>query len=158
MLSTLQVQFMSLLLSIFAGIAIGLLFDMYRTINYYTKPSRVFLSFMDLLFWLITGCMVFSILLRADFAALRFYTFAGMCFGVFIYLKLFSEYILKLYRGIIYIIIRIVHIFYIFALIPFKLLYNLFWGPANGTKKFFKKSFSNIVRKRFGKNKEGGRP
>lgn len=135
MLSPIDTQFMSLIISVFAGLIIGLLYDLYRTINYYTKPSKFFLLLMDLLFWLVTGGVSFSVLLRADFAELRIYTFLGIGVGVFIYFKLFSEYILKFYRRVIYIITKFVRFLFIFITLPFKLLYNFLWVPASFIKK-----------------------
>jgi spore cortex biosynthesis protein YabQ len=135
MLSTIEAQFISILISIFAGLAIGLLFDFYRTINYYVKPSKAFTHILDLLFWVVTGCVVFAILLRADFAELRIYTFIGISIGVFVYIKLFSEYIQKFYRFIFYAIAKIIRVIVILIVLPFKLLYNLLWGPAVAVKK-----------------------
>jgi spore cortex biosynthesis protein YabQ len=135
MISTVEAQFISLIMSIYAGIIIGILFDMYRTLNLYMKPSRFFINIMDLLFWLITAVVVFSILLRADYAMLRLYTFAGICIGIFIYFKLFSHFILKFYRLVIYAIIKLLRIIAILLMLPLKLLRNIMWYPVNGAKK-----------------------
>jgi spore cortex biosynthesis protein YabQ len=146
MVSTIDAQIISLIVSVFAGLIIGLLFDLYRTINYYTRPPRAFLYFMDLLFWIITGIVVFIVLLNADFAMLRMYTFAGMALGVFIYIKLFSEYILKFYRGVIYLITKLVRLTFITLLLPFKILYNIMWMPIHRLKNFFKSALLRICR------------
>lgn len=143
MISTVEAQFVSLVISVFAGIASGLLFDLYRSVNYYTRPSKTFLYFMDLLFWLITASVVFAILLRADFAQLRIYTFGGIGIGIFIYFKLFSEYILKLYRWFIYVIVKTIRIIIILLILPFKIVYNLMWYPSN----FIKKTANNMFHK-----------
>lgn len=144
MLSPIEAQFMSLIISVFAGLIIGLLFDFYRTINYYTRPTKTFLLFMDLLFWLVTVGITFSILLRADFAELRLFTFVGVSIGVLIYFKLFTLYILKLYRLVIYIIIKVIRVLFVFIILPFKLLYNLMWIPANFTAKLTKNTGKRI--------------
>ena len=140
MISTIEVQFMSLIISVFSGLAGGCLFDVYRTINYYTRPSKAFLYFMDLLFWLITGTTVFVILLNAEFAELRVYTFAGMTIGVFTYLKLFSEYMLKFYRAVFYIVAKLLRLIAILITLPFKLIYSLMWAPVNTVKKFLNRA------------------
>lgn len=144
MVSTVEVQFLSLVISVFAGIAFSLLFDFYRTINYYIKPSKAFTHFMDLLFWIIAGAVVFMILLRAEFAELRVYTFIGMGAGIFIYFKLFSEYILKFYRWVIYILSKTIRILIIVVIIPFKLLYSLLWSPLNQIQKTLLKTSKSI--------------
>jgi hypothetical protein len=99
---------------------------------------------MDLLFWLVTGAAVFIILLNADFAQLRLYTFAGMGIGIFIYFMLFSEYILKSYRFITYAIAKIIRLVFIVVTFPFKLVYHLIWVPANYVKKYLYRAGRNL--------------
>lgn len=135
MILTIEAQFISLLMSVFAGLMVGLLFDLYRTINYYARPSKAFLYFMDLLFWIVTCSVVFIILLNADFARLRVYTFAGMGIGIFIYFKLFSGYMLKFYRLTGYAAGKFCRLLFIMITLPFKILYNLLWTPMNFVKK-----------------------
>jgi len=154
MIPSMEAQVISLIMSVFAGLAVGVLFDLYRTFNYYTRPSKAFLYFMDLLFWIITGSVVFVILLKADFAELRVYTFTGMGIGIFIYFKLFTEYILKFYRTTIYVIIKLTRITIITVIFPFKLLYSLMWTPINLINKHIdgitggiKKRISLIIKK-----------
>jgi spore cortex biosynthesis protein YabQ len=131
MVSTVEAQLISLIISVFAGLAVSLLFDLYRTINYYIKPSKPFVHVMDLLFWLAGGVVVFIILLRADFAELRVYTFIGIIVGVFVYFKLFSEYVLKFFRWIIYALLKTIRIILILVFLPFKLVYNILWAPMH---------------------------
>lgn len=147
MVSTADAQLVSLIVSVFAGLVIGLLFDLYRTINYYTRPPRAFLYFMDLLFWIITGIIVFIVLLNADFAMIRMYTFAGMALGVFIYVKVFSEYILRFYRGGIYVIVKFIRLTFITLMLPFKVFYNITWMPVHRAKKSFASGLGAIYRK-----------
>lgn len=135
MILSMDAQLISLIISVFAGLTIGLLFDLYRTVNYYTKPPRFFLYFMDLIFWIVTCIVIFIMLLNADFAELRIYTFAGMGIGVLIYFKLFSEYILWFYRFMVYIILKAVRMLFMLVKLPLKLIYNILWYPAEFIKK-----------------------
>lgn len=135
MISTMDAQLISLIISLFAGLTIGLLFDLYRTFNYYIRPPKVFLYFMDLIFWVATCIIVFTMLLNADFAELRIYTFAGMGIGVLIYFRLFSQYILWFYRSAAYIILKAIRLFFMLMRLPFRLLYNVLWYPAEVIKR-----------------------
>lgn len=146
MISTIEVQFMSLIISVFAGLAGGGLFDLYRTINYYTRPSKAFLYFMDLLFWITTGGAVFVILLNAEFAELRAYTFAGMALGIFIYFKLFTEYILKFYRAAFYGVAKLLRLIVIIIILPFKVINSIMWAPLNTGKKYSFKAATCLKR------------
>jgi spore cortex biosynthesis protein YabQ len=146
MISTIETQFLSIVISIFAGLAIGILFDFYRTVNYVLKPSKVFTHFMDLLFWIVTGLVVFAILLRADYAEIRIYTFIGISIGVFIYIKLFSEYVLKFFRWTFYLVGKTFRIVIVLIIMPFKVLYNILWSPVTWLKKILSKASKGFVR------------
>lgn len=155
MVSSVDAQFLSLLISLFAGIMIGLLFDLYRTINFYIKPHKKFVNFMDLLFWIITVGVVFSLLLNADFAEIRLYTFLGMAIGVAVYFGLFSFYVLKIYRAVFYIIAKAFRIIFIFITLPFKLVRGAVWNLTSIIKKLFnkismdfKKFYLKIIKKK----------
>lgn len=148
MISSVEAQFLSILISVFAGIALGILFDLYRTINFFTRPNKFFLYIMDLLFWIVTGGAVFFILLRADFAELRIYTFAGIIIGVAIYFKLFTAYVLKLYRWIIYAAIKSIRLLFIFIMLPLKLLYNGLWIMLNYIKRMVNCLYIWIMQKK----------
>lgn len=134
MISTIDEQLISLIMSLFTGIAVGLLFDLYRVITSYIRPSKAFLYFTDLLFWIVTAIEAFAILLNADFAAVRLYTFAGMGIGMFIYFKLFSEYIIKFYKGTIYVICKIFRLCFMLLLLPVKFLRSMLWNAVNYVK------------------------
>lgn len=135
MILTMDAQLISLIISVFAGLTIGLLFDLYRTLNYYIRPPRGFLYFMDLFFWIATCVIVFTLLLNADFAELRIYTFAGMGIGLLIYFKLFSQYILWFYRFVIYIMLKAMRVSYMLIRLPFRLVYNALWYPMEAVKR-----------------------
>ena len=135
MIVTIEAQLVSLILSVFAGLIVGLLFDLYRTINFFVRPLKAFLYLMDLLFWIITGGVVFAILLNADYAQLRAYTFMGMGLGIFTYFKLFSSYILKFYRGVFRFITNLFRFMIILIVLPFKLVYNFMWEIIYSIKK-----------------------
>jgi len=137
---------MSLIISVFAGLAASCVFDLYRTITYYTRPKKAFLYFMDLLFWLVVGITVFAILLNAEFAQLRVYTFAGIAIGIFIYFKLFSEYILKFYRMLFYSVAKLFRMMVIIITFPFKIMHSLMWAPLNAVKKILNKIGNNAGR------------
>lgn len=143
MLSKIDTQVLCIVLSIFSGITIGILFDLYRTINYYTKPSKIVIYFSDILFWLFTSIAVFIILLRADFANVQIYTIIGITIGIFIYSKLFSEYVLVFFRFIIHLLIRIQRIIFICIKIPFKMFKNFMWQMF-----YFIKKILAILKKR----------
>jgi spore cortex biosynthesis protein YabQ len=100
---------------------------------------------MDLLFWIVTGLVVFAILLRADYAEIRIYTFIGISIGVFIYIKLFSEYVLKFFRWTFYLVGKTFRIIIVLIIMPFKVLYNILWSPVTWLKKTLSKALKGLA-------------
>ena len=91
--TTLLLEFHIFLSTIYGGLIAGFIYDIYRTIRYYSKP-RKFLTYLgDLLFWTITASIFFIILIRNNWGEIRGYTLIGFFLGITIYIKLFSRFI-----------------------------------------------------------------
>lgn len=148
MITTIDEQLTALIVSLFAGIAVGLLFDLYRVIVCYIKPSKAFLYFTDLLFWIVTSIEAFAILLNADFADVRLYTFAGIGIGTLIHFKLFSTYITRFYRGAIYAVCKMFRIGFMLLLLPVKFFSSALWNLANHIGSRISKTAGSVRAKR----------
>ncbi|OPJ55090.1 spore cortex biosynthesis protein YabQ [Alkalithermobacter paradoxus] len=126
------------IVTVYGGILIGIIYDMYRAISYSFKVPKPIRIIEAILFWTITGIVEFLILQKANGYDLRFYNFIGFIIGVIIYLNTVSKYILKLnckvakvitsifkfifgvFNSIYYIIIYPIHL--IFDIIIYKML------------------------------------
>lgn len=83
----------SFLTSIYGGLVAGFIYDLYRTIRYYSKP-RKFISYLgDLFFWTIMTSLFFYILIKVNWGEIRGYIILGFILGIFLYMKIFSKYI-----------------------------------------------------------------
>ncbi|KXZ40594.1 spore cortex biosynthesis protein YabQ [Alkalithermobacter thermoalcaliphilus JW-YL-7 = DSM 7308] len=105
------------IVTVYTGILIGLIYDMYRAISYSFKVNKVVRVIEVSLFWTITSIVQFFILHKVNGYDLRFYNFLGVIIGLVIYFNTISKYILKLNLKIIKKIISI-----------FKFIFSIFQG------------------------------
>lgn len=105
------------LTTIYGGIIIGFIYDIYRIFRYFLKPKKIATFIEDIIFWIIVSAISLLILFFSNWAELRWYIFLGFILGAFLYNKLLSKVIIT---GLIT-IVR-----YIYNIIK-KVLYVLFY-------------------------------
>lgn len=103
-MQSLNAQFYAFIITVLAGVTIGILFDFYRVIRGLVRPKKVFTYLGDLTFWVISTLVVFFLLLIGNWGEIRFYVWVGVLVGITLYQKYLSKYIIKLFSFIIYII------------------------------------------------------
>lgn len=96
MANTLIVDVHIFLGAIYGGLIVGFVYDIYKSIRYYSKPNKLFTYLGDLLFWAILALLFFYILLKINWGELRGYIIIGFLFGLFVYKKIFSKVIYQL--------------------------------------------------------------
>lgn len=98
-------QFYAFLITVLAGIAIGVIFDFYRVIRGLARPRKVFTYLGDLVFWVISTMVIFFLLLVGNWGEIRFYVFVGILTGIGLYLRCLSRYFIKTF-GLLFFIVR----------------------------------------------------
>lgn len=81
------------LTSLYGGIILGLVYDLYRTIRYHSKPNKFIAYIQDFLFWIIITYVFFSTLVKINWGEIRAYIVLGFIIGAIIYSITFSRYI-----------------------------------------------------------------
>jgi len=81
-------------MTIAAGMAAGLLFDMYRLARRGLRPRGTGAWLLDLMFWLVATPVVFALLLVANWGELRFYVVVGLAAGATLYFGLLSAFMM----------------------------------------------------------------
>ncbi|MBT9172258.1 MAG: hypothetical protein DDT21_00639 [Syntrophomonadaceae bacterium] len=109
MSSPVAIQAWLLVLTVLAGILIGLFFDVYRVAGKFLRPSRRVLFFGDLLFWLLAAVFVFLILLIGNRGEVRVYIFIGLSTGWLLYVLLFSRNCYRLMVAFASVFISLLH-------------------------------------------------
>ena len=81
-----------------AGVASGLLFDLYRVFRWATSPKGFIVHLEDLAFWVILTPLVVFSLLVSNWVDLRLYMLIGFGAGLAVYLLLGSPAVIMLLR------------------------------------------------------------
>lgn len=87
-------------MTIVAGMAAGVVFDLYRMVRRGLRPRGTGAWLTDLLFWLVVTPVVFALLLLGNWGELRFYVFLGLAAGGVLYFGLLSGPLRELLYGV----------------------------------------------------------
>ncbi len=156
------------LCTIIGGIAIALVYDIFRIIRKAIKTGSLITSVEDLLYWLIVALIMFVTIYYSNDGELRAYLFIGTLLGVVLYALLFSRIIMGSSLFIIKIVTYVLKALIFFISYPVRLILQIISVPLRrlartagksmrkvrskgkvGLSKlvFFKKKFYNIRKK-----------
>ena len=96
------------LLFILTGIIIGILFDVFRIFRRSFKTNDFFTYVQDLLFWILTGCILLFSIFNFNNGELRSYIFLGIILGIILHLLILSKYFINIFVKIINVLKKIV--------------------------------------------------
>ena len=112
-------QLFCLLIFIITGIVIGILFDIFRILRKSFKTADFITYLEDIIFWILTGCiMLFSIFIFNN-GEIRSYVFIGIAIGIISYMLIISRFFVKISVSIIKFIKKVLSY-------PIKLIKNIF--------------------------------
>lgn len=89
--------------TIYGGIVIGILFDIYRVVKSNLKVVKYCSIFFDALFWIITTMTVFITINAVESFELRYYHFLALFLGFILYYNTISKFIFTIMNKILYI-------------------------------------------------------
>lgn len=122
MLISSSTQMLILIASFFAGINIGIFFDIYRVIRGFRNPN-IFVTFVeDILFWILSSILIFIFLLLTNFAFLSVYTYFYIFMGLYLYFKIASNRAIKYFHSFFYILMIIFRVSKNYLIYPFYLI------------------------------------
>ena len=122
MIASANVQLYYFVLTIAAGLIIGILFDSYRIIRGFGTPGSFVTAAADILFWIFAAVLIFIYLLFTTNGELRYYTLVALIIGIIIYFKLISRVFLKTLRWVIYYIMKLFRMILMIIFYPVKLI------------------------------------
>lgn len=129
--SSVQSQAYIFFTTLYGGVVMGFVYDMYRIFRYYLKPKKVATFIEDFIFWIIMSVIFLTVILYTNWGEIRGYVFLGFFSGAFLYSRFLSKIIIStlvwLVNGIIYILK------YIFKVIffPFRIIGSKLQRPYN---------------------------
>jgi len=115
--------------TIYGGILIGLIYDLYRIFRRVFRPKKIATLVEDLIFWIVTGAAAFFVLLFSNDGELRFYTFLGFAIGAMLYIWALSPFVIWGITALLKLIKRIVLKLCIIILYPVRKIVLLLKKP-----------------------------
>lgn len=82
-------------MTIVAGAAMGVVFDVFRVMRGSARPRSVLTWVSDILYWVSVTPLVAGLLLHANWGELRFYVVLGIGLGLTIYFAVCSPFVLE---------------------------------------------------------------
>ena len=92
--------------TIYGGLIIGLLFDMYRVIKSNFKVFKYISLVFDALFWILVTLVIFVTVDAIESFELRYYHFVALFIGFVLYYNTISKLVLTIMNKIIYFITK----------------------------------------------------
>jgi spore cortex biosynthesis protein YabQ len=156
------------LCTIAGGMAIALVYDIFRIFRKAVKTGGLVTYAEDLLFWLIVAFIMFLTIYYSNDGELRVYLFIGAFLGIVLYTLLFSRIIMGSSLFIIKMSAKVISALIFFISYPVRLIFKIMEVPAcklvrkagksirkvrgNGRVRlsklaFLKKTFKNIRKK-----------
>lgn len=96
----LEVQFKIIFYASISGFLMGILFDFYRIIRGIKIP-RIIIAIEDILFFILCGIMVFTLLLYSGYAYFGVYVYVFIILFLIIYFKFISRVLYRLIRRVL---------------------------------------------------------
>lgn len=112
-------------ISILMGVLIGVLFDLYRTLRFFSKPKKILSYIEDLLFWVIIVLIFFMLLVKTTNGILRGFIFIGFFCGGMLYMLVLSKFLLSVFIMIFKLILEAISEIIKIILNPFSKLIAL---------------------------------
>ncbi len=168
MIISVSAQAYVFLCTIAGGMAIALVYDIFRIFRRAIKTGRMVTNLEDLLYWLIVVFIMFLTIHYSNDGELRIYLFIGAFIGIVLYALLFSRIIMGSSLFIIKIVTNVIKALIFVISYPVRLILKIIAAPARklartalkfirktrcsskvrlSKRTFFKKMFRNITKK-----------
>lgn len=115
-------------MTIMGGVAMGVVFDLFRVMRSSAHPRGVLTWVSDILYWVSVTPLVAGFLLHANWGELRFYVVLGVALGIMLYFTLCSPFVLEILlfirRTIGYVISWTMHVVLTVVTLPIMFVRN----------------------------------
>jgi len=110
--------------SLLSGMLVGIFFDVYRVIRGFEEPGTIITAIQDMLFWILTGIIVFIFMMYTNYAYMSFNVFVYNLIGLFIYFKLFSNIVILAYGSILNAILTFFRVIFYYIFYPIRIIFS----------------------------------
>lgn len=122
------------LTTLYGGMIIGFIYDLYRIFRYFFKPKKVLTFIEDLIFWIFVALVALIVIIFSNWGELRGYVFLGFLLGAFLYNKFLSKIVITLLVKIIKLLGGVLRQILGLVLLPFKLIGKRLYKPYTKAK------------------------
>lgn len=122
MITSSSVQIYYFLITIAAGLIIGVLFDIYRIIRGFNNPGNFITAIADILFWVFAAILIFIYFLLTTNGDLRYYTLIALLTGIVLYFKVISRVFVKTLKWGVYYVLKFFRVVIMLIFYPIKLI------------------------------------
>jgi len=112
------------------GAGIYFLYDLFRLIRQQTQCATLIVQVQDAIFWVLSLCLMFFVMLHANNGSVRLYEFFGVALGAFLYGLLLSKVMRTLLRMILRFFSFFLKKILKFLLTPLLIMYNIMYRCA----------------------------
>lgn len=149
------------LIFVINGIIIGLVFDAFRILRKSFKTSDLITIIQDILFWIITGTIILYSIFVFNDGEIRFFMFVAIFLGVALYMRLLSQYIIKISVGVIDIVKKAIKFVFKILAFPIKIISKTIKKPILfcfiNVKKIIRQIISKTTKINIKKQKNRGK-
>lgn len=98
---SLNVQFVTMGYMFLSGVALGVLYDVYRVVAGLLRISRWIIPLLDLIYWVAATLLVFRVLYYSNQGQVRAFVFLALLIGISFYFALLSRWVILLLHWLI---------------------------------------------------------
>lgn len=135
MITYVSEQIYVFLATLYGGILIGFIYDLYRIFRRIFKPNKIATIIEDFVFWIVISIAAVAVLLFSNEGQIRFYMFLGFMIGAFLYNRVLSKFVINIMIFLLRIIKKMLLKIVTLLLYPFRILKKLFLRPLGFVKK-----------------------
>jgi spore cortex biosynthesis protein YabQ len=128
---TVEFQSFVFMFTVYGGIIIGILYDIYRALRGSRRGDRFVTSIWDMSFLAAAVLVVLWALFSSNYGDIRAYVFIGFIVGFFLYDKILSKIALAVFLFVKQNVIFFFKTTNSVLVLPFKFLFNLLWHPLS---------------------------
>ncbi len=107
-MAAVDVQVYQFFVMVLAGVALGVVYDVYRTFRLLAKPGVLSTAIYDLVFWVVATILVLCAVFYASWGEVRIYVFIGTVTGALLYFRLASHVVRRIIRGVFTTLVRMI--------------------------------------------------
>jgi spore cortex biosynthesis protein YabQ len=132
------------LMTVGVGIAIGLVYDLFRIIRKIYRHPNFLTQLEDFVYWISATFVMFYFLLNCNNGELRFSSILGAALGAVLYFAAASPLVVKVSVAVANFIGDVLRLALIIVLAPVKFLISVLAEPVNMSKRGIKKLLSPL--------------